>query len=123
MKILLIDDVRSPSDIEDGDIVNGKTYAQNKHSIEIAKTAEAGTYALSHNVYDILLLDHDLGEGKNGSDVLDFIEQNPEKAPKTIRLVTANIVAGPLMLNRLNKLKNKNLIKECSWIRPFRGAL
>lgn len=122
MKILLIDDTRSPSHIEDVDSANGRPYAENKHDIDIAKSAKNGIEMLLSKKYDLLLLDHDLGSTETGSNVLDFIENNIGSCPPVVRLVTANIIAGPMMLNRLKRLKNSDLIKDCSWIKPFKGT-
>jgi len=72
MKILLIDDL--------------KTFP----NCTICRTYDAGLAALSSESWDLLLLDHDLGEEKTGYDLLCWLEQNPQFVPKDIQIVSLN---------------------------------
>lgn len=100
MKTLLIDDMR---DIK-ADVV-ARTYAE-------------GINALAYDgPFDILYLDHDLGEVDINSDyaydpsgygVMCFLEENPQYLPKQIVLVTSNPVGRKNMqvvIDRLYKEK------------------
>lgn len=107
MKSLLIDDLR---DIK-ADV--------------IARTFEQGIEALKNSgPFDILYLDHDLGEidghgsevprdvdGElylpNGYGIMCFLEANPELLPKDIMLVTSNPVGRKRMKTVIDKLFKK----------------
>jgi hypothetical protein len=97
MRTLLIDDLR---DI-DADVV--------------ARTFKAGIEALKSQRFDVLYLDHDLGdEGvpeKTGYDVINFLEANPEYLPGKIVLVTSNPVGRQKMQVVIDKLYNKGEMK------------
>ena len=120
MKILLIDDTRVPSDIKDSESSENGTY-QRYSDLTLVKSAESGIELLKQNQYDVLLLDHDLGEGLTGMDVVSAMEKGEVILPSKVRIVTANIIAGPIMLNALKRMQREKLIEECSWIKPFRG--
>lgn len=77
MKILVIDDER------DFPFANLQT-----------RTFEDGLAALKSDQWDVVYLDHDLGDdqGRTGYDLIKFLEQNPEHHPKQVVLVTANPV-------------------------------
>lgn len=90
MKILVIDDIRTFAEAE----YHARTYAE-------------GIDALTEEEWDILYLDHDLGEDKSGYDVLCFLEEYPEYLPGEIQLVTANPVGRMRMVQVINKLYNK----------------
>jgi len=126
--ILLIDDEREPEWIynwnaskEELDEVypNDPTYREK--DVEVVRTGELGIEKLKEKKWDILLLDHDLGMGINGMDVIKFLEENvidhPEYMPKKIYLVTANVVRGPIMYEIIQKWKGANVIEDTDWIR------
>lgn len=89
MRNLLIDDMR--------DIV-GMT--------KVARTFEQGIEALKEGNWDILYLDHDLGqpEPKNGYKIMCWLEEHPEFLPKKIILVTSNPVGRQKMQAVLDRL-------------------
>lgn len=75
MKILLIDDLR------------------NQEGATIARTFEDGLIYLAAESWDLLLLDHDLGNpdpDKNGYKILCWLEENTQHIPGEIMLVSAN---------------------------------
>ena len=90
MRTLLIDDLR---DIK-ADV--------------IARTFDEGINALTNDgPFDILYLDHDLGDptpSKTGYDVMCFLEANLELLPKKIVLVTSNPVGRQKMQVVIDKL-------------------
>lgn len=92
LRKLLIDDQRE---------YNGMT--------KVAKTFEAGLEALKDGHWDVLYLDHDLGqpEPKNGYRILCWLEENPEFLPRQIVLVTSNPVGRQKMQAVLDKLYPK----------------
>ena len=58
--------------------------------------------------WEVLYLDHDLGEGCiTGYDILCWLEENPEYLPKRIELVTDNPVGRKRMQQVLDKLYKK----------------
>lgn len=92
MKSLLIDDMR---DI-DSDVV--------------ARTFDAGIEALKSQTFDVLYLDHDLGDSdpnKTGYGIMKFLEENPDRMPGRIVLVTSNPVGRANMQVVVNKLYQK----------------
>jgi hypothetical protein len=85
-KTLLIDDMR--------DI----------NATRIARTYDEGITALKEGGWDVLYLDHDLGDmaipERTGYTVLCFLEENPQYLPVRIELVTSNPV-GRLKMRSL----------------------
>lgn len=113
--ILLIDDVREPEWVKDPDNP-GEMYSQ--LNVTIARTAEEGIEMLKVESWVTLLLDHDLGPGKNGMDVLRFLEENfTIDSPGRIYLVTANIIEGPKMLEIIQKWQKDGRLEKVGWIR------
>lgn len=88
MRTLLIDDMR------------------NLEADYIARTFEDGIMALDKmGPWDLLLLDHDLGQedGKDGTGIVNWLEQNTNKMPKEVRIVSSN----PVGRNRMQLVINK----------------
>lgn len=92
MRTLLIDDLREiPADV-------------------VARTFDAGIEALKSEKFDVLYLDHDLGDDdpkKTGYGVMNFLEANPEHLPGKIVLVTANPVGRVNMQRVIERLYQK----------------
>ncbi len=104
MKVLLIDDMRTPEFIE------------TKYGLEVttlAKTFAGGINMLKADKWDVLLLDHDLaswddeGTELTGYKVMLFLEENPEYLPGKIILVTSNPVGRAKMQTVIDKLYQK----------------
>lgn len=57
----------------------------------VARTAEAGKWALKNGSWECLCLDHDLGIGETGYDVLKWAIEN-KCLPDRVQLVTDNSV-------------------------------
>lgn len=89
-RILLIDDLRSVP------------------CTFIARTFDEGLSALrNEGPWDLLLLDHDLGDPnpkKTGYDILNWLEENPGYIPHNIRLVTQNPVGRQKMQPLVERL-------------------
>jgi CheY-like chemotaxis protein len=69
MRILIVED--------DGTRVNNFIELLHSHDLTIIENAYEAVTLLEVNVYDLLLLDHDLGEGNgNGSIVSNFLRLN-----------------------------------------------
>ena|ERR1700749_3668811 len=98
MRILLIDDIRLPSYIESTYGIEGE--------YTVAKDYEAGIECLKNGQYDMLCLDHDLGnaDAKTGYDVMCFLEENPQYLPKGIFIVSANPIGSKNMQVVIDKL-------------------
>lgn len=91
MKTLLIDDLR------------------NIKADVIARTYDEGIKALQSQHFNILYLDHDLGdtdENKTGYGIMVFLEENPKYLPNKIILVTANPVGRNRMQLVIDKIYN-----------------
>jgi CheY-like chemotaxis protein len=120
MRVLLIDDVRVPEYIQDPD--NGvhpdyKNYSEGNHEITIARSGEEGVILLGKNEYDVLLLDHDMGTyNMTGMGVIRYLEDNLDRIPKRVYLVTANSVMGPIMLEHLQRWFKDGRIERYEWI-------
>jgi hypothetical protein len=89
LKTLLIDDLR--------DIAAQR----------VARTYDEGIQALKDGSWDILYLDHDLGdpdEKKTGYGVMCFLEENEQFLPRKIVLVTSNPVGRKNMQAVIDRL-------------------
>lgn len=102
MRILLVDDTR---DIQrDGSWVETVFTFTAQDDLLIARTYGAAMEVLEAlPAFDLLYLDHDLadfsdGREHTGYDIMKWLAEHPEKTPKQIRLVTANIVGRKNML-------------------------
>lgn len=92
MKTLLIDDMR------------------NIEATVVARTFAEGVIALKSEIFDVLYLDHDLGEddpNHTGYGIMKFLEENPDRLPKEIKLVTSNPVGRANMQVVINRLYQK----------------
>ena len=85
MKYLLIDDIRT-FDVD-----------------KIARTAEEGKKELSTKQYDVVTLDHDLGNGETGYDVLCWAIEN-NCLPKKVILCSMNPIGKKAMANKLRDI-------------------
>lgn len=102
MKVLLIDDLR------------------NLTSDRCARTFDEGISALQDQRWDLLLLDHDLGDPnpkKTGYDILSWLEEHPQHVPGDIKLVTQNPVGRQKMQPLIDRLLSHHWCetKEC-WL-------
>lgn len=101
MRYLLIDDLR---EFGTSNIPLPKEGDEWDH----AYTFDEGHFALALNgPWDVLYLDHDLGEEdprKTGMGIMNFLEENPAFLPKKIVLVTSNPVGRAQMQVVINKL-------------------
>lgn len=114
MKILLIDDMREAQYVRNPMRTDGALF--DNGDVVTARTVEQGLELLRQDDYDLLLLDHDMGD-RNGMEVLSFLEGWPGHIPRNIFLVTANIVAGPRMMDVLKRFYEKGYIRDYGWIR------
>lgn len=79
-KVLVIDDVRSIEGLAED-------------YITVARTYEAGMFALKHQgPWDILYLDHDLGQEETGYDIAKFLEEHINFLPKEVKCISSNPV-------------------------------
>ena len=95
-KILLIDDQRRPEHVSTGNLdENNKLEMFKPEDVQVARTYKDGIQQLSEHRWDLLLLDHDLGDADgNGYDIMCWLEENSEHLPAGIKLVTANGAGG-----------------------------
>lgn len=85
---LLIDDIRT--------IYADKT----------CRTYAEGIESLKEGGWDVLWLDHDLGEEKTGYDIMCFLEENPKYLPGKIVCVSANPVGRKRIEQVIDKIYN-----------------
>jgi hypothetical protein len=91
MRVLLIDDKRD---------LKANRVARNYHQ---------GIVALKQEKWDLLLLDHDLGDfhdgtEKTGYDIMLFLEEHPQYLPGKIEIVSSNPVGRRRMQVVIDKL-------------------
>ena len=67
MKILVIDDSQDRMEIF------VKCFSSSEHEISYAKCYDESIVALDSNVFNVVFLDHDLGEDKTGHDIAKHI--------------------------------------------------
>lgn len=73
-----------------------------------ARNYEEGIYQLKNcGPWDLLYLDHDLGEDKTGYDVMCWLEENTEYLPGEIVCVSANPVGKDRITQVIDKLYNR----------------
>jgi len=96
---LLIDDLRKWEDI---------LYLQTVDEYLISRSYKEGIKRLEESRWDVLYLDHDLGEDKTGYDVMCWLEEHPEFLPGDIFFVSAN----PVGRQRMQQVKEKLYKKE-----------
>lgn len=78
---------------------------RNLEADKVCRTYDEGILALQSQYWDLLLLDHDLGDTdpkKTGYGIMCWLEANPDKKPGRIQLVTMNVV-GRLNMNMVIK--------------------
>lgn len=99
MRILLIDDIRTLSMVcgdDDPDEFR-----------KLATTFSEGIEALDkEGPWDVLHLDHDLGDGGDGADIMLWLAEHQDKLPKEIYFVTANIDGYKRMAGILKDIKS-----------------
>lgn len=76
---------------------------------EIARNYREGIECLRKDSWDVLYIDHDLGDFQNGReytgyDILCWLEEHPKYVPKKIIVITANPSARVKMDLVLEKL-------------------
>ena len=104
MATLMIDDIRKPDFVritEDGPVC--------VQVDKVCRTFDEGLEALKSQHWNVLLLDHDLGDPdpkKTGYGIMCWIEANPHQKPDEIVLITANPVGRRNMEMVIKKLYN-----------------
>lgn len=100
-KVLLIDDMRSPSQVTTDTLIT------------VSRTYESGLYALKNlGPWDVLYLDHDLGQEETGYDIAKFLEEHTKFLPKEVYCVSDNPVGRSninLAIKNAYKIKDKNI--------------
>lgn len=90
---------------------------RNLKADRVCRTFNEGIDALSEQPWDLLLLDHDLGEeisGNDGYGVANWLERNPQHMPKMIEIVSSNPVGRQNIERVLQKYYHKT---HGIWIR------
>lgn len=100
MKILLIDDIRNEDYIQ-------STYGE--RPTKVVRTYDEAIEALKEGNWDLVYLDHDLGDYQDGTErtgytLMNFLESNQQYLPKNITFVTANPVGRQQMMSVYRKL-------------------
>ena len=98
--LLWIDDIRPVPN----------NYISNYHII-VAKNYKEAISKLNSFKYDVICLDHDLGEEHTGYDICKYIIEHNIQCPE-YRIHTSNIVGRQNMTQLLSRY-TKSLIKQC----------
>lgn len=103
MRILLIDDLR------DLRILAPRYIGNASYEGRTARTYDEGIQALYDGPYDLLLLDHDLGDFKNGKErtgynIACYLEEHPELLPNKTIVVSSNPVGKKKIEQVMEKL-------------------
>jgi len=91
---------------------------QKDHEIEVARTFEEGMKALKGKEWDLLLLDHDLGQGdkKDGTVIMNWLRdqviKDPKRIPKKIEIISSNSAATQWMPGLAKNLTNPEWRKK-----------
>lgn len=110
-KYLIIDDERTP-ELVMYMLSRGKVWQSTplkeleevtEENTFVAKNYAEGIKALQEQIWEILFLDHDLGEEKTGYDVVCWLEKNPINGPAIICLTTSNPVGRDRMIQVIQK--------------------
>lgn len=100
MKILIVDDIRTPETI----FLTDATLALYEDvEWDLAVNYFEAILKLSENEYDVVTLDHDLGEEKTGYDVANWLENEVVEGmyvPPVIRVHSSN----PVGVTRINQV-------------------
>jgi len=108
MKVLLIDDEREAPHIK------------SMYGVDVTKIARSyseGIEDLKQGGWDVLLLDHDLnsypdGVEKTGTDIMKFLQENPQLLPQSIIFVTMNPGGRRRMEGILSDIKKQLSAKK-----------
>lgn len=99
MNVLFVDDLRMPVKWQDP-----------KYNVTICRTYAEAIECLAFRKYDVVDLDHDLGEEKTGYDICKYIVEKGINVP-TIVTHTANPVGRENMAQLLNRYTKSTIIK------------
>lgn len=103
MKNLLIDDER------DSVILSYQLHCVvDSKDLTVARTYKDGIKKLESESWDILFLDNDLGEKKEGYDVICWLEEHQECLPKQIICVSGNPVRREVINKVIRSLYAKD---------------
>ena len=113
MKILIIDDKKSPLGIFKNENID---FDPTLDEILLTKNALDGIEALRKNKIDLCLIDFHLNDGFDGSFVIEFLKNNSEFLPTVTFSISADLIERNNMdeqLKEIYKTENKpnSLIK------------
>lgn len=118
-KVLIVDDMRDRHNVFNRAIPS-------EFKVVHSFTAKEAITALDKDIYDLVLLDYDLGTRLDGEDVSNYICES-KKPHKTIVVHSMNDVAGPRMADSLEKAGYKSgyipfsqLVKDLNGMLPNR---
>ena len=112
MKILIVDDERSISlAIEIAKSRSNKfTNDKNEYDIDIVRDYDSSVDMISKNIYEYVLLDHDLADKddvyKDGSKLLNYIEERSFYGFDTVKDIIP-ISSNPVGIKRINMVREK----------------
>lgn len=98
MNILYVDDLRMP-----------KHWENKNYKIYVARTYKDAISFLDTKKFDIIDLDHDLGEEKSGYDVIKYVIENNIQI-KNVAVHTMNPVGRQNILQLVSRYMNSNII-------------
>ena len=108
-RILIVDDQKSFHIMLKTMLTN-----QGAKNISFADSAESATKLISHKEFDIYLVDYNLGSGKNGSQLLDYLRVNKLISTKALCFIITGDNNRGMVLTAIEKTPDDYLMKPFS---------
>ncbi len=108
-RVLLIDDQKPFQVMLKGSLLN-----LGAKEVQVKSTGEAGIAAYVKNPHDILLVDYNLGSGKNGRQVLEELQVRGLMKPHTLFFIITGDNSRPMVLSALELQPDDYLMKPFS---------
>tara|TARA_R110001583_G_scaffold10698_9_gene49260 strand:- start:57734 stop:59371 length:1638 start_codon:yes stop_codon:yes gene_type:complete len=113
-RILIVDDQR-PFHI----MLKMMLTNQGAQDISFADSAEAAIRITQHKEFDIYLIDYNLGSGKNGSQLLDYLRHNKLIPSRSLCFIISGDSNQGMVLTAIEKAPDDYLMKPFSQIQLF----
>lgn len=108
-RVLIIEDQKAFQVMLKGLLIN-----LGAKEVDAKRTGEAGIAAYARRPYDILLVDYNLGRGKNGRQVLEELRQRGMLKPETLFFIITGDNTRPMVLSALELQPDDYLTKPFS---------
>lgn len=108
-RVLIIEDQKAFQVMLKGLLIN-----LGAKEVDAKRTGEAGIAAYARRPYDIMLVDYNLGRGKNGRQVLEELRQRGMLKPETLFFIITGDNTRPMVLSALELQPDDYLTKPFS---------